>query len=290
MEYTSKKDQHVRFIDPEHKVYREIKNKLGSNASLLSSIIKKAREYTGLKSEDPKVLLRNIKKIKAREQKQAAKEAEKARKEAEAKEAKHFRLSIKEYRVLSAKARKIGADFSTGYSMGEVIKVYLKNYERPLVVRDDTSSYSGDWEGRETHGLVKIIFTKKDLREIERIEGVWTIRGQGLKAKWLESQGRKQYFKLLWKEGYLIGSTHGATKEEALTNERAKKRAVAGDYSDNDFIGVQDIRKLGACWPGIKSFCQRHGLNPEYGYRIGYLKKLNGAGTPYFNHLTRQSK
>jgi len=288
MKSTSKKDQHVKFIGPEHKVFRDIKHELSSNASLLSSIIKKAQKKTGLKTENPEVLLRNIKKIKAREQKRAAKEAEKARKEKEAQNAKYFKITIKEYRELIEKADNIGVDFSSGYSMGELVKIYLKGYDRPLLVRDDTSSYSGDWEGRETHGLIKITFTKKDIRSIERIENLWTVKeGHGYKAKWLESKGQKQFFELYWKEGYLVGSSHGATKEEALQYQRAKEDAGIGQYSDDDFVGVEHLKKIGACWPGIKSFCQRHGLNPEYGYRLGYLKKLNGAGTSYFNRLTK---
>jgi hypothetical protein len=40
------------------------------------------------------------------------------------------------------------------------------------------------------------------------------------------------------------------------------------------FIGFDHRRIAGACDAGVTAFCERNGLNRDYGYRIDYLLGL----------------
>lgn len=277
-------------ISKKERAIIRLKNYVGQKVKLKSSIIKKAQEYTGLKSSDPEVLLRNAEKVYNRKLNQYRKDMQKQVKENDKMEAKHFRFTYKEFIKLESKAFDIASYMDSGYSMGSVVKIYIKGYYKPFVIYDNTTTYtSSKWSGRETHGSVSFTFTKKELREIEKIEGVWTVKEKGLRAKWIGFLGHKNNFKVFWDYGYLIGSSHGKSKGQALEIQRVKEKAFKGKFTDKDFIGKKDLESIGACWPGIKAFCRKHDLNPEYGYCIGYLKDLNGEGTPYFNKLTSNS-
>jgi hypothetical protein len=66
--------------------------------------------------------------------------------------------------------------------------------------------------------------------------------------------------------------------EEAQAYETRKllaKRIQA--MNDKAFVGIEHIRKTGACEAGIKAYIDRHGLNPELGYNLGYLKSLENS-------------
>jgi len=53
------------------------------------------------------------------------------------------------------------------------------------------------------------------------------------------------------------------------------------NQKNSQFIGWDRIRKI-ACKSGIKAFCHRHGLNPEFGYRLDFLKSLKDKYSSYY--------
>lgn len=256
-------------VYPDRSSFWKIKKELNSQARLKESLVKQAQDFTGHTSSNPEVLLKAVKRQKQKE----------ARIEARRKGAQ-FNMSGKKYLALQKKAEEILQDFPTRYSMGEEAVLKLRGSAFCRV--DNRGYYSGKFRGNETHGFVSIDMRKIDLERIVNIEGVWTVPQSHGKAKWLFEAA----YDVRWVEGYLIGRSHGSTKEGALALERAKRRE-GEKLSDYDFVGLQDIKRLGACNPGIKAFCRKHNLDPKMGYRIDFLKELNGEGTPYFNRLTK---
>lgn len=72
---------------------------------------------------------------------------------------------------------------SSGYSMGEVVKVFFNGH---LISEEDfTSKYrSGKYRGRENHGLIVVNFpTKKKLREYLEAMKILTIKEQNNRTK-----------------------------------------------------------------------------------------------------------
>jgi len=256
---------------------KNLKFELGLNANtkLESTVIAKAQEFTGLSTSGPKTLLKKVEAIKKANEKAA-----------ELKEAKRHNLSRVEYLSLVEKACTILKDFSTGYSMGEYKSLSIN--EKNIARVDNTSEYSATSKYSATHGSIHITLSKKEIREIENIGGVWTVRLSNNRAKWLIETGSKQYHNVLWKEGYLVGQSHGESLREAQVLEARKERSVTkAKFTDQQYVGVDDIKSLGACNAGIMAFCKKHDLNPEFGYQLGYLKSLNGEGTNYFNRISK---
>ena len=186
----------------------------------------------------------------------------------------------KKYKDLQAKAKSILRSFSTGYSMGEIKRLVVDGKEFCTV--DNCHEYKGGCKYKAQHGELTIRLKMHELRAIELVEGVWTVRRKGTQASWLRSHGMKSRYKIEFFDGHLVGTSHGSTvayceeleakKAECLTRslDTAKREKV----SLNRFVGFAHRRMAGACEAGVSAFCQRHGLNPEFGYRIDYLLGL----------------
>ena len=191
-------------------------------------------------------------------------------------EAKKWKMSVKKHKALKEKARSILGFFHTGHSMGCYRNIYIN--KKHFYSDNILDEYSNSCKYRPTYGAVKIVLSKTELEKIENIEGVWTIKGKAHAAKWLDTRGYKGRFEVFLKHGFLFGDTHGDTLEQAKA-DFAKKIAArkAEKMKNTKFVGVEHVRKTGACMAGIKAFADRHGLNLEYGYNLGYLKSLENS-------------
>jgi hypothetical protein len=200
-------------------------------------------------------------------------------------------LSVLAFDRLVAKGKQILRDFRTGYSMGEVKTIEVGD-EWFLRV-DDTQEYSRSSKYQAKHGDLKIRIDLLSLRKIEKIQGVWTVIRSGNRASWLQSRGTKGSYEVYWVHGFLVGSSHGATLEECELLEAGKAvRAQDGKVKRLDrFIGLRDRVAAGACEAGVLAFCDRNGLNPDFGYRIDYLLSLgDDIAASYLTRVARLLK
>jgi hypothetical protein len=221
--------------------------------------------------------------------KQVVKAFEKRQKETEkqtlTKNAKEWKLSVKKYVELFQKAKTILRNFHTKHSMGCYRTITIKN--KNFATNHDINTYAKSCKYSPTYGSINIELSMKQLKQIEFIEGVPTIRLKNRKCLVLVGVGSKSNYFVTLQECFLIGSSHGETAEIALALEKEKRHQVAiKQLKENAFIGVKDIRKLGACELGIDSFCNRNNLNKEFGYRLDFLMELNDS-QDYFKKLIK---
>jgi hypothetical protein len=200
-------------------------------------------------------------------------------------------MSPASYKKLRDKAAQILRGFTTGYSMGEVKKLVIG--EKPFLTVDNTREYARSSKYTATHGELIVTISLAELRKIECVEGVWTVRLAGGQAQWLRAKGLKGNCRIGWVKGYLVGSSHGATLDECQLLEAGK--ATRGDDGKikrfDRFIGLRDRVAAGACEAGVLAFCERHGLNPDFGYRIDYLLSLkDDLAASYLNRVARLLK
>lgn len=196
-------------------------------------------------------------------------------------------ISVRKHRNLHRKARLILRSFDPGYSMGELKIMCLEGKEFAKV--STCREYAKSSQYKAKHGYFVLDMKMHELRAAELIEGVWTVRLRGNKARWMEASGSKQHFRVKWVEGYLVGTSHGKTLEEATALDAGKAiRTEDGIALVNRFIGFDHRTWAHACEAGVMAFCQRHGLNPEMGYRIGYLLSLKDpTAEPYLMRIAR---
>jgi len=204
-----------------------------------------------------------------------SKESEFLSKKQQTRQAKQFGFSVKKYIVLKEKSERLLNDFFTGHSMGCYRTLSLIGNRTPFATNNILSIYSKSYKFKPSYGEINIILTKKELENIENIAGVWTIKGKHHAAKWLESRGNKQSYSVNFVSGYLFADIHGKTLKEA--KDLFGKRLVQlkrEKLSNAKFVGYKHLKEAGACDPGINSFIEKHKLNKEYGYNLGYLKSL----------------
>jgi hypothetical protein len=264
-------------METKKRLLKSIQYELELNVNIAfqeKTIISKAQKFTGLKTKGLKTLLKSIQKIKNKEIK-----------DFETKKAKSFNMSRTEYLKLYEKSKNILRDFSTGYSMGEMKHIFLN--DKRFCTLDATKEYAKSYKYKANHGRLSLKLTKKDLRSIKKIETVWTVRLENGKAKWIEESGKKKFHEIKFVKGYCIGNSHAETKTEALRLESCKRKNAKKTYNDNEFIGLEQIKELGACDVGINSFCQKYNLKKDYGYQLGYLKSIGIEGSNYFNKLSK---
>jgi len=193
---------------------------------------------------------------------------------------KTWDMTPRKYKDLQAKAKSILRSFSTGYSMGETKRLIVDGKVFCLV--DNTHEYKGGCKYKAQHGELMIGLKMHELRAIEKIEGVWTVRRKGTQADWLTSHGTKRSYKVEFFRGHFVGTSHGTTIEECNALEATKAESLARSLdavkreklSLFRFVGFDHRRIAGACEAGVTAFCERNGLNREYGYRIDYLLGL----------------
>jgi len=246
-------------------------------AMCLDNKIKSSNLLTFLKSnKERQKLLPRIDQIKKWLIEFEKEEERKAQKEAEKTKSKKFGFSVREMLELEYKAHTILKDFTTGYSMGENKSIWINGQMFYRV--DNTYQYGGKYKGRETYGNIRIDLSKSDFRKIERVQGLWTIAQKNNRAKWFTYEGVKQHFEIFFEKGFLVGDSHGKTLEEAQSLETQKQISKRfQSLGDNVFVGIQHIKKTGACDAGIQAYINRHKLNPEFGYNLGYLKSLENS-------------
>ena len=210
-------------------------------------------------------------------------------------EAKNFGVSVNTLKLVKERGisflKSLGG---TGHSMGfhsELIVLNKKGNKTLTcsIERDMRSYYSRGCKWSEPHGFFSVKITLNDLKKIVYIGGVPTIiKGSGKikKAKWFTSTGKHSSFKIVEVNGYLTGDYHADTFEKAVQYRKEKARRLALDRlrlrneeeflerSKSMFFGINDCRKV-MCDPGINAFVNRHNLNKDYGYNLGYLLSFN---------------
>jgi len=148
----------------------------------VQSLIKSAKR-TGIEGETIKELLR-------------AKRAQ--IKEQMAKEAKSFAENPKSLRELREKAMEILSSFHTGHSMGcyRNMETKVRGKWMQLAANHDLDTYSNSCTWSPTYGQFTISLTKTQLRNIKKIEGVWTLQNEDGSTSILEETGRKNSYKV----------------------------------------------------------------------------------------------
>lgn len=198
--------------------------------------------------------------------------------------AKRFKIkSVAELERLESKAYDILGSFWSNYSMGDYLRLHING--EFFVLRDNTKSYQGKYKGSENHGHVNIYLTLSDLRKIEKIGGVWTIRKPNNKCTILDASGYKGTYKVFKNDIYLIKDSHGNTYRQAFDRyikkkeqdikrlrEQRKYNSILEERKDI-LIDYKYMRNYG-CHSGIVSFASKHRLNIEESYSIGFLLSL----------------
>jgi hypothetical protein len=256
---------------------RKLAEIVGFSGKYVSSLLESAAKYCQLEGDarlaDAKSYIKEIN-----------------RRHAEWVEAK-WGMTPRKYKLLQAKAKSILQSFRTGYSMGEVKRLLVDGKEFCEV--DNCQSYAKSCKYTPTHGELVIRLKMHELRAIEKIEGVWTVRRKGTRADWLKSHGTKGSYRVEFCGGHLVGTSHGATVEECNALEAEKERiksdaATEAARFSKRFVGFEDRRIAGACEAGVLAFCERHNLDPEMGYRVDYLLSLGDeVAKRYLDRLSR---
>ena len=251
----------------------ELAKHVGFNGKYLDTLLDRTAEFLKLDTQsrlpDAQSYLRAIKQREADQVKEK------------------WGLTLRQYHDLQDKADEILRGVSSGYSMGD--RKFLFVDGNKFAFRDDCKTYSKSCTWAPKHGEVKLTLSMKQLKAIELIEGVWTIRGKNNTCHWLSCDGHHRKFRVFLKQGFLVGTSHGKSLAECEALELAKtekRKATAKNLLR--FVGLIDRESAGACEPGVLSFCARHGLDPTMGYRIDFLISLNDSiAKPYLDRLAR---
>ncbi len=199
-------------------------------------------------------------------------------------------LSLRKHQDLQQKGKQILRSFSSGYSMGDRKTLVINGNTFCSLSSCQTHAKSCKWA--PLHGEVTIRLSMKQLKSLELIEGVWTIRGKDNACSWLACEGFQRKFRVVIAEGFLVGTSHGKLLAECEASEAVKAEKLReAAKSLFRFVGIIDRLSAGACEPGVLSFCSRHGLDPSMGYRLDYLFGLNDpVARPYLDRLARLTR
>lgn len=230
----------------------------------------------------------------------------KAKKDELIKQAKKIKLPVKKLVEYQAKANRIAACFSAGYSMGGDIRVTVVNgkfwaenmftKEKHLTENkmqvgyfSNKKEYSKSCTYRATHSSHDITLTPGELDTIEIIGGIPT---QILENKKISNCnvwagiGDKQHYRIEKMQNFITGDYHSASynhceiwrKNRALSLLKTRHDAIAIENkikaASSKFVGLNDSIKAGNCLTGSVAFAAKHNLNPLYGYNLGYLLKI----------------
>lgn len=203
-------------------------------------------------------------------------------------QAKKHNLSVSEYLRLKRKAEKILDDFHTGHRMG--CYRYLGLNGKPFVANHDLKDYARSCKYSPTYGSLTINLNKKELREIQLIGHLWTIKGKEVSPKVFECKilndtGVKQNYAIGWESWFITSDFHSATIENAKVWRRIRaeqlwknrKRVADNEKLKNRFVGFRHSIQAGNCQSGTASFCKKHGLNPDFGYRLDFILSLENS-------------
>jgi hypothetical protein len=252
---------------------------MGCKSTNVKTMLKKLPAIERKKWEGKEGLIQ--KDLEAYERKKAIE----ARKAEIAKAAKEHGLSVKEYQVLHEKAKTILSDFHTGHSMGcyRTMKLEGKLFATDHILQD----YAKSCKYKPAYGGFVIDLTKKELREINEIGLVWTVKGKEVAPKVFEEKhlkpiGSKHNYSINWESGFLTSNFHAKTIEGAMAwrNIRAiqllksRNEKLNKEKLKTRFVGFEHSLKAGNCEPGTLAFCQKYNLDPKMGYRLDYILSL----------------
>lgn len=258
--------------------------KLGAKSHTYKSVVRKLpkieREYF---EKHQNFILNKLKQSEEKEQAKILKDLQKEN-------AKKFNMSVKEYSALKEKASILLECLNTGHSMGCYRTLRMNGEE--FATNHYLATYSKSYRFEPTYGDIEVNLTKKQLREVEIIGGIPTIIGSPTEENpkvrhctILKQSGSKQYYKLKWKGCYITSDFHGSSVDmceqwrkqqaERLLNIRTSKNREKANLSR--FVGLQHSIQVGNCKAGTEAFARKHGLNPEWGYRVDYLISLEDS-------------
>lgn len=106
------------------------------------------------------------------------------------KQADKFNLSVKKYKELQDILYNFMGSINSGYSMGDLKKVYVNN--ELFFVLDDTQEYARSCKYSPTHGLIRLDLNKKQLMSLEKSG----YNGATCTGRQYKSKGNKGTFKI----------------------------------------------------------------------------------------------
>ena len=252
----------------------------GVKYSNLTSFIKKQKKATrqNLLARENKIR----KGLKTLQDKQD--QAEK--KKSDIRNGKEFNLSGVEYRKLQEKAESILACFHSNYSMGEYR--WLRIGEKVFATSHNLREYAKSCKYSPNYGTIEITLTMNQLRQIEIIGGIPTIKHENSKiskCSILRDSSTKKYVNTIELDDsfYITADYHGLSYEECLDWRKQRALRLISNRIQNQetenklkkFVGFQHSVQAGNCEIGTKAFAEKHGLDPEMGYSLKYLKELD---------------
>lgn len=215
----------------------------------------------------------------------------KLKKEFIKKKALAFGISQKELLILEDKALEILRSFNTGYSMGDYKELHVNG--SVFLHHSTCREYAKSCRFKPKHGSVIINLSLKELRSLANIGGVWTIVGKRtskskkvFRCKVLTELGSKGSYRVTMGSMYLTSDYHAPSIEECLlwrdqmVSHIRSRRVDANREREllakakTKFVSFEDSLSVGNCEIGSEMFCNRHGLDKTYGYRLDYLLSL----------------
>ena len=171
----------------------------------------------------------------------------------------------------------------TYYSMGDEIIVSCSKLKGTCDTRRD---YANSCTWKPTHGYVHVKLTPFEFRNISAIGGLATFiapnqRGKVKSCWWFSSEGSKNRYELIRKEGYIYEGYHSESKANALAGglkniELAKQKAVAEKKYARALrmqYTYQDSLDAHNCENGTRAFALRCKLDTAKKYRGAFLLK-----------------
>lgn len=218
-----------------------------------------------------------------------------AEQEKEKKEAKQIGISHKRYIIILEKAQKIAKLYDAGYSMGGYINVYLKYINRStkketytyIAGYSNAQEYAKNCSYKAKHGSNQIYLTISEIESIEFVGNIPTIKGELVAPKIYECSslvgtGSKHNYNIVWEKGFLTSDYHASSIKQAQNWRKkmaeqllsARRKAIDIEAKKLKFVGFEHSLKAGNCKSGTDAFIQRHQLDKDMGYQLGYIMSL----------------
>jgi len=230
------------------------------------------------------------------------------------------RLSVRNFcrKMIRQKLYKIAFNLpDEGYSMGGVREVHCCGVTGKY---DNSKEYARSSRYSAKHSHYSVTITPDMYRKSEVIHGIVTMPGEIFetdrdsvirKAVWFDSNGKKQHFELVKKQGFIaqLGSRtfHSENLETArewvqderkrLTERKERERLERKQKKEYErrleeakrkFYGLKHARKAGFCESGIKRFINRNDLDESMGYRGDYLLEISSTQKNLVEEMVQQ--
>lgn len=181
--------------------------------------------------------------------------------------------------------------FDTDHAMGYEANIYVDGVE--IASFEKKEVYAKSCKYSPTYGYTRLNLTKKEALAIEDIGGVLTIQGEKHAAKWLFAAGTKHSHSIRWMDGFVVGTSHAQSIAECIELERLKQQKATADQKRSfKIFGVDHLRKIGACMPGIEAAAKTIGIDLQKigGIRVDFaleLAKKAGVEKQFQSYLSR---